>query len=74
MTILDEIIAESAEGGIYRILIGMAHRGRLNVLAHILNKPYEQLLAEFKELSELMKRLEVTPDIPGVVPSQYGFR
>ncbi len=27
----------------------MAHRGRLNVLAHILNKPYAQILAEFKD-------------------------
>src|SRR5581483_3468722 len=30
-------------------LIGMAHRGRLNVLAHVLNKPYAQILAEFKD-------------------------
>jgi 2-oxoglutarate dehydrogenase E1 component len=27
----------------------MAHRGRLNVLAHVLNKPYQQILAEFKD-------------------------
>ena len=35
--------------GICNILIGMAHRGRLNVLAHILNKPIDQILAEFKD-------------------------
>ena len=29
--------------------IGMAHRGRLNVMAHVLGKPYEQILAEFKD-------------------------
>ena len=29
--------------------VGMAHRGRLNVMAHILGKPYEQILAEFKD-------------------------
>src|SRR5205085_12034679 len=34
---------------IRNILIGMAHRGRLNVMAHVLNKPYAQILAEFKE-------------------------
>jgi 2-oxoglutarate dehydrogenase E1 component len=46
--ILDELIAEACEVGIRSILIGMAHRGRLNVLAHVLNKPYAQILAEFK--------------------------
>src|SRR5687767_5737253 len=47
--ILDEVIAESAEAGSRNILIGMAHRGRLNVMAHVLNKPYTQILAEFKD-------------------------
>lgn len=46
---LDELIGEAAETGIHNVLIGMAHRGRLNVLAHILNKPYAQILAEFKD-------------------------
>ncbi len=47
--VLDEIIGDAAESGIRHILIGMAHRGRLNVMAHVLNKPYAQILAEFKE-------------------------
>src|SRR5262249_18242668 len=47
--ILDEVISSAAEIGIHNMLIGMAHRGRLNVLAHILNKPYSQILAEFKD-------------------------
>src|SRR5687767_9514704 len=47
--VLDEVIAEAAEAGIRHILIGMAHRGRLNVMAHVLNKPYAQILAEFKD-------------------------
>jgi 2-oxoglutarate dehydrogenase E1 component len=47
--VLDEVIAESAEAGITQVLIGMAHRGRLNVMAHVLNKPYAQILAEFKD-------------------------
>jgi len=47
--ILDEVIGEAAEAGIYNILLGMAHRGRLNVFAHILNKPYAQILAEFRD-------------------------
>ncbi len=47
--LLDEVIGEAAEAGTPHILIGMAHRGRLNVLAHVLNKPYAQILAEFKD-------------------------
>lgn len=46
---LDEIIEKAVAGDIHSILIGMAHRGRLNVLAHVLNKPYPQILAEFKD-------------------------
>ena len=34
--VLDEVIGEAAEAGIRHILIGMAHRGRLNVMAHVL--------------------------------------
>ncbi|HEX9839979.1 MAG TPA: 2-oxoglutarate dehydrogenase E1 component [Anaerolineales bacterium] len=46
---LDEIIDASARERICAILIGMAHRGRLNVLAHVLQKPYSQILAEFTD-------------------------
>jgi len=46
---LDDVIGEAAEAGIRNILIGMAHRGRLNVMAHVLGKPYAQILAEFKD-------------------------
>src|SRR5688572_11541313 len=47
--ILDEIINDAAEGGVQHVMIAMAHRGRLNVLAHILQKPCTQILAEFKD-------------------------
>ncbi len=47
--ILDELITEAAEAGLREAFIGMAHRGRLNVMAHVLGKPYEQILAEFKD-------------------------
>ena len=47
--ILDEIICGSADHGARHAMLGMAHRGRLNVLAHVLDKPYAQILAEFKD-------------------------
>jgi len=46
---LDEIVGAAAREKICAILIGMAHRGRLNVLAHVLQKPYTQIFAEFKD-------------------------
>ncbi|MCC7369160.1 MAG: 2-oxoglutarate dehydrogenase E1 component [Chloroflexi bacterium] len=45
---LDELIARAAQGGTRSILLGMAHRGRLNVLTHVLGKPYDQVLGEFE--------------------------
>lgn len=47
--ILDEIVGAAVEQRIEAVLLGMAHRGRLNVLAHVLNKPYTEMLAEFKD-------------------------
>jgi 2-oxoglutarate dehydrogenase E1 component len=47
--VIDEILCGAADSGTRHTLIGMAHRGRLNVLAHVLQKPYAQILAEFKD-------------------------
>ena len=44
---LDELVREAAEAGARDVVIGMAHRGRLNVLTHVLGKPYELMLAGF---------------------------
>lgn len=46
---LDEWVGAAAEHGVYNILVGMAHRGRLNVLTHVMGKPYQHMLAEFKD-------------------------
>ncbi len=45
---IDEMISESVQDGAENIIIAMAHRGRLNVLAHVLGKPYEMIFAEFQ--------------------------
>ncbi|MGH2516049.1 MAG: thiamine pyrophosphate-dependent enzyme, partial [Ktedonobacterales bacterium] len=44
---MDDVIHEAAADGAREVLIGMAHRGRLNVLAHILGKPYVKIFSEF---------------------------
>jgi len=45
---LNMIVDDGAQIGVEEICVGMPHRGRLNVLAHVLNKPYEVLLSEFE--------------------------
>lgn len=45
---LDKIISDAAGAGVKEVVIGMAHRGRLNVLANILGKTYEQIFSEFE--------------------------
>ncbi|MFT7820555.1 2-oxoglutarate dehydrogenase subunit E1 [Bacillus siamensis] len=46
--VLDDIISQSVKAGTTNVNIGMAHRGRLNVLAHVLGKPYEIIFSEFQ--------------------------
>jgi 2-oxoglutarate dehydrogenase E1 component len=45
---LDETLELAAGEGARRVVLGMAHRGRLNVLAHVLGRPYEHILREFE--------------------------
>jgi len=47
---LDHLIAASAGNGARDVIIGMAHRGRLNVMTHVVGKPAEKLIAEFMHL------------------------
>jgi len=47
---MDAVIERGAEQGIKEFVIGMAHRGRLNVLANILGKSYEEIFSEFEGL------------------------
>jgi len=45
---LCEIIERAASQGVEKVIIGMAHRGRLNVLANVLGKSYEDVFSEFE--------------------------
>ncbi|MFO7401292.1 MAG: multifunctional oxoglutarate decarboxylase/oxoglutarate dehydrogenase thiamine pyrophosphate-binding subunit/dihydrolipoyllysine-residue succinyltransferase subunit, partial [Actinomycetales bacterium] len=46
--LLDSVITAAAQDGLDEVVIGMAHRGRLNVLANIVGKSYAQIFAEFE--------------------------
>ncbi len=46
--VIDEICEAAAEAGLDEVTIGMAHRGRLNVLANIVGKKYSQIFREFE--------------------------
>ncbi|MEP6584318.1 MAG: 2-oxoglutarate dehydrogenase E1 component [Ginsengibacter sp.] len=45
---LDAILNTASANGVKEVVIGMAHRGRLNILANILGKTYEQIFSEFE--------------------------
>ncbi|HUY41784.1 MAG TPA: multifunctional oxoglutarate decarboxylase/oxoglutarate dehydrogenase thiamine pyrophosphate-binding subunit/dihydrolipoyllysine-residue succinyltransferase subunit [Candidatus Dormibacteraeota bacterium] len=49
---LEETLELLAADGVEHAVIGMAHRGRLNTIAHILNLPYDEILAEFEAANE----------------------
>ena len=48
---LDAIINTASNNGVQEVVIGMAHRGRLNILANIMGKTYEQIFSEFEGTS-----------------------
>ncbi|WEK35728.1 MAG: 2-oxoglutarate dehydrogenase E1 component [Candidatus Pseudobacter hemicellulosilyticus] len=50
---LDAIINTAADHDVQEVAIGMAHRGRLNVLANVLGKTYEQIFSEFEGTAKL---------------------
>ncbi len=60
--LLDALVEEAAQGDVAELVMGMPHRGRLNVLAHVLRKPYEMILAEF-EGTRLPEEVEGDGDV-----------
>lgn len=67
--ILDHIVQKSFYDETEEILMGMAHRGRLSVLTHILGKPFDKLFSEFHPSADK----ELVPSSPGSRAITYGW-
>jgi 2-oxoglutarate dehydrogenase E1 component len=66
--ILDAIAEKAADEGVRELVFGMAHRGRLNVLANVMHKPYEEIFSEFED-----NFLPMSIDGDGDVKYHLGF-
>ena len=69
---LDQAIEEAAQDGCGEVVIGMAHRGRLNVLAHMVGVGYEEILKGFEGKSATMAALSVPKQGTGDVKYHHG--
>jgi 2-oxoglutarate dehydrogenase E1 component len=65
---LDAVIEEGTLQGVQEVFIGMAHRGRLSTLAHVLGKPYEEIFCEFEG-----KAYDDTMEFDGDVKYHLGY-
>jgi 2-oxoglutarate decarboxylase len=68
---LEELITELSDDGVGTVVIGMAHRGRLSTIAQVVNRPYEEILAEF-EAADLRGEGEEDEDVTGDVKYHHG--
>jgi 2-oxoglutarate dehydrogenase E1 component len=69
---LDEAIREASEHGAQEVVIGMAHRGRLNVLAHLVGVEYEEILKGFEGKTISDAALSVPRQGTGDVKYHHG--
>jgi 2-oxoglutarate decarboxylase len=69
---LDELIQLAAANGGHEVVVGMAHRGRLNVLAHNLGRSYDTIFAEFEGASTLEAVTTIPQGGTGDVKYHHG--
>ena len=69
---LDETIELAAGAGAREVVLGMAHRGRLNVLAHTVGRPYASILAEFEGEQTIAVETAAPEGGTGDVKYHYG--
>jgi 2-oxoglutarate dehydrogenase E1 component len=68
LPLLDRALRRAADAGVREVIIGTMHRGRLSILANVLNKPLEQLFAELVGTHPL-----VDESLPADVPYHLGY-
>jgi 2-oxoglutarate dehydrogenase E1 component len=69
---LDLTLELAAEDGAHEVVTGMAHRGRLNVLAHVIGRPYDTILREFEGERNLQAISSQPPGSSGDVKYHLG--
>jgi 2-oxoglutarate dehydrogenase E1 component len=63
IVMLEETLQLLADNGTRHVVMGMAHRGRLSVIAHVVNRTYESLLVEFEQNKARLEAGDVTGDV-----------
>src|SRR6202158_277237 len=63
IVMLEETLQLLSDNGTRQVVMGMAHRGRLSVIAHVVNRTYESLLVEFEQSKDRVEGADVTGDV-----------
>jgi len=63
VVMLEEALQLFADNGARQVIMGMAHRGRLSVIAHVVNRPYESIIVEFEQGQERLETGDTTGDV-----------
>ncbi|MCW2955132.1 MAG: kgd, partial [Thermoleophilia bacterium] len=69
---LDLLVEAASESGAHEVVLGMAHRGRLNILSHVLGLPYDRVLRFFEAESRVVEGTEVHGGGTGDVKYHMG--
>jgi 2-oxoglutarate dehydrogenase E1 component len=63
IVMLEEALQLLSDNGTRQVIMGMAHRGRLSVIAHVVNRTYESILVEFEQSKDRLEGGDVTGDV-----------
>lgn len=61
--LIEEALQTASESGVQDVVIGMAHRGRLNILANVMQKPYAAIFSEFQGGTEKLNDVQGSGDV-----------